>query len=330
MNYKQIFNLISSLLFQNKPVYAHYAVTHRCNLQCTICDNNCICPKDRELTLAEIEGLADFLKQKGIGFISLSGGDPFIRTDITDIVKIFSKKGIKTQILSNTLNITDIQIKQLLKIRHFYGFSLSLHSLSEETSLKFYNDKDLFKEIIGNINRISKLVKKNKILLNTVISPLNINEIYDIAKFAKSNNLKISFLPIEHNNNESFKFKKTDFYKIDQLYDFLIIENKKNNYIFNSSQFLEMSRQYQKGLCSSQYCHAGKLYISINPDGNIASCHKYHTHSRKNFNDTLIACEKCSDCMRPCWIEISNFFTNKKSFFERIKKQLINYFNTIF
>jgi len=102
------------------------------------------------------------------------------------------------------------------------------------------------------------------------------------------------------------------------------METKKYNYIFNSSQLLEMSRQYQKGINSSQYCHAGKLYISINPDGNIAPCHKYHTHSRKNFNDILNADKNCDDCMRPCWIEISSFFTNKKTFFERIKKLLIH------
>lgn len=327
MNCRTLFNLSSSLLFQNKHIYAHYAITHRCNLRCSICDNSCICQNDKELNLSEIEELSCFLKQKGIGFISLSGGEPFVRTDIIDIVKIFSEKGIKTQILSNTINITDNQIKQLIEIKNFYGLSLSLHSLSEATSLKFYNDKNLFKKILENINTISKLVKKNKILLNTVISPLNIDEIYDIAKFAKNNNLKISFLPTEHNNNEFLKFKKTDFAKINDLYDFLILENKKHNYIFNSSQFLEMSKKHQKGINFAQYCHAGKLYISINPDGNIAPCHKYHTHIRKNFNDTFITNNKCSDCMRPCWIEISNFFTNKNSFFERIKKQLINYFN---
>lgn len=324
MNLKYLLNLISALLLKNKPVFAHYAVTHRCNLKCAICDNGCICNPDNELNLEEINSLARFLKKRGIGLVSFGGGEPFMRSDIIDIVKIFAKNKIKTQILTNTINISNNQINQMLEIKYFNGLSISLHAFSEKTSLEFYNDKNLFKKILKNINNLSKFLKKNKILLNTVISPLNIDEIYDIAAFAKTNNLKISFLPIETNNNIALKFKESDFKKIDLLYDFLIAENKKYNYIFNSSQFLEMSKQYQKGIQNQQDCHAGKLYISINPDGNIAPCHKYHTHTRNKFNVISNADKKCYDCMRPCWKEISIFFTNKKSFFERIKKLMAN------
>jgi len=323
MNSKYLINLILALFFKNKPIFAHYAVTHRCNLQCSICNNGCICNSENELNLEEINSLAQFLKKRGIGLVSFGGGEPFMRSDITNILEIFAKNKIKTQILTNTLNISNDQINQMLKIKYFNGLSISLHAFSENTSLKFYNDENLFKEILQNINKLSNLLKKNKILLNTVISPLNIDEIYDIAKFAKDHNFKISFLPIETNYNVSLKFKETDFNKIDLLYDFLISENKKYNYIFNSSKFLEMSKEYLKGIQSQRHCHAGKLYISINPDGNIAPCHKYHAHARNNFDFITNADKNCYDCMRPCWIEISNFFTNTKSFFERIKKLLI-------
>lgn len=324
MNIKTIFNLISSLLFQNKPIYAHYAVTHTCNLNCTICSNNCICPSSSELRIDEVKQLALFLKKKGIGFISLSGGEPLLREDILEIVKIFSDHGIKIQILTNTIKITKNDIEKLLQIKNFYGLSLSLHSISEKTSLQFYNDKNLYKKILENIEWISKCLKKNKILLNSAISPLNIDEIYDIADFAKKRDLKISFLPIEHNGNQALRFMKNDFNKLNAVYDFLIKEAKHSPHIFNSSDFLKMSKKHQQGIRLKNYCHAGKLYFSINPDGNISPCHKYHSHARLNFKDILDPGKSCSDCMRPCWIEISNFFTCRKAFFERIKKLILN------
>lgn len=324
MNIKTIFNLTSSVFFKNKPVYVHYSVTHKCNLHCTICNNNCLCPSSTELNIDEISQLALFLKKRGVGFISLGGGEPLLREDIFEIVKIFSEHGIKIQILTNTIKLSENDIKKLLQIKNFHGLSLSLHSLSEETSLQFYNDKKLYKKILENIEWISKCLKKNQILLNSAISPLNVDEIYDIADFAKKRDLKISFLPIEHNGNQSLRFVENDFDKLNAIYDFLINETKHSSHIFNSSNFLKMSKKHQQGVFLTHYCHAGKLYFSINPDGNIAPCHKYHAHTGLNFKDILTADKNCSDCMRPCWIEVSLFFINRKSFFERIKKIVTN------
>jgi len=313
---------ILSLIFKNKIVYAHYAVTHRCDLSCSMCNNNFKQKNYDELNIEQIKMLSKKLKDNGVKFISLGGGEPFLRDDIVEIVKVFAKQGIRVQILTNILNVDYNKLEQINKIKNFNALSISCHSVSKKSSLLIYNDEKIFYKILTNIKNVISLVGNKKILLNTLISPLNIDDVYEIYEFSKRNKLKISFLPIESNDVQTFQFIKEDYKKIDELYSFLKKECKKNKYIFNSSKFLEMSNNYQKGIMYKNYCHAGKLYVSINPNGNIAPCHKYHDAFINDINNIKQKDKNCCSCMRPCWIEISNFFTDNNSFTERLKKYI--------
>jgi MoaA/NifB/PqqE/SkfB family radical SAM enzyme len=78
-----------------KPFSCLIQVTNRCNLKCSFCDfwPNPAPLKD-ELTLADFERLASELSELGCFLVSLEGGEPFVRKDIVDIVRAFSKRHI--------------------------------------------------------------------------------------------------------------------------------------------------------------------------------------------------------------------------------------------
>jgi MoaA/NifB/PqqE/SkfB family radical SAM enzyme len=83
-------NIIKSIV-QNKigvigyPHFVTYLVTQRCNLRCIFCDvwknQNTI---DNELTLPQIEKV--FSQLSGCDIVRISGGEPFIRPDIVDVI----------------------------------------------------------------------------------------------------------------------------------------------------------------------------------------------------------------------------------------------------
>lgn len=74
-----------------------FFVTNRCNLKC----KHCFYPantKPKELTLEEIK---DFSDKKQFTQVILTGGEPFLRSDIIDVAKIFINKGCRINIDTN-------------------------------------------------------------------------------------------------------------------------------------------------------------------------------------------------------------------------------------
>lgn len=82
-------------LLRRKPFNCLIQVTNRCNLTCSFCDfwpNPA--PKHEELSAAEMSRIADELAELGCFVVSLEGGEPFVRHDLVEIVRAFSRRHI--------------------------------------------------------------------------------------------------------------------------------------------------------------------------------------------------------------------------------------------
>jgi uncharacterized radical SAM superfamily Fe-S cluster-containing enzyme len=77
---------------RKKPVHAIIQVSNRCNLTCSFCSfwANPAKP-EHELTLSHMETISDKLAEAGSLVISIEGGEPLMRPDITGIVAAFAK-----------------------------------------------------------------------------------------------------------------------------------------------------------------------------------------------------------------------------------------------
>jgi GTP 3',8-cyclase len=78
-------NMLDS--FGRKIEYLRLSVTDKCNLNCSYCKRTV--NKDRELiTLDEIEKTIRLFSLAGINKVRLTGGEPLVREDIEDIIRI--------------------------------------------------------------------------------------------------------------------------------------------------------------------------------------------------------------------------------------------------
>src|SRR5690348_5316707 len=79
--------------------YLRLAVTDRCNLRCFYCmpeKGIHYLPKKELLSFEEIERLITIVASMGITKVRLTGGEPFLRNDVMDLIrKIKSIHGIK-------------------------------------------------------------------------------------------------------------------------------------------------------------------------------------------------------------------------------------------
>jgi MoaA/NifB/PqqE/SkfB family radical SAM enzyme len=78
---------------RHQPFNVLLQVTNRCNMRCSFCDfwPNGVAP-EKELTLDDYRRLEEELTRLGTFLISIEGGEPMLRPDLVEIVRIFSRR----------------------------------------------------------------------------------------------------------------------------------------------------------------------------------------------------------------------------------------------
>lgn len=99
--------------------YLRISLTERCNLRCKYCmpaEGVQLTPKDRLLTSAEVIRLANLFVTEGVRKIRLTGGEPTVRKDLTEIVAqlkatnpLLESVGITTNGLMLTRQLVGLQ-----------------------------------------------------------------------------------------------------------------------------------------------------------------------------------------------------------------------------
>jgi len=113
--------------FNRLPPYLIFFITSRCNMRCQHCffwqDIN---SQAQELTQDEIEKVARSLP--GLLFMRITGGEPFLRLDIADIIGAFYKFSGLRRIGINTNGFLTAQIVESVKkmLKEFKGLDLEV------------------------------------------------------------------------------------------------------------------------------------------------------------------------------------------------------------
>lgn len=160
----------------NKP-YIIYEVTPRCNNNCLYCYNvwreEADYPKG-ELKLSEIERLFQkIFKEVELGGITLTGGEPLLRTDIVKIASFFYKHGLKVGMATNGTLLNEEKVRELTGAGISY-FEVSLVSADKE-QYELLSQKDHMEKIRQAILLIKKY--QARLTVSFTITKLNLNEI---------------------------------------------------------------------------------------------------------------------------------------------------------
>ena len=99
-------------------------LTNRCNLRCRHCYSSADQRAEGELTLEEIESVADELAGEGVRLAVLSGGEPLLREDIFEIAELLKRKGIRTYLSTNGLLICEDNIGRIKESFDYVGVSV--------------------------------------------------------------------------------------------------------------------------------------------------------------------------------------------------------------
>lgn len=84
-----------------QPLTCVWEVTMGCNMRCGHCGSSCESALPDELNHEEAINLCDQIAGLGLKWITLSGGEPLTRRDITDLVRRLSERGVSVNIITN-------------------------------------------------------------------------------------------------------------------------------------------------------------------------------------------------------------------------------------
>jgi len=183
------------------PMNLTFSVTNLCQSRCKTCNIWELYRKNpekykTELTLSEIEQI--FRSMGHIYIFNISGGEPFLREDITQIVESacrYLTPGI-VHIPTNGISVDRI-LKRTGEILEMLQNRFPKVRLTVKPSLDHAGEKhDAIRGVPGNFRKVMTLFRHLQELrekhpnfhaeLGTVISIWNVNDIEEIARFASS------------------------------------------------------------------------------------------------------------------------------------------------
>jgi AdoMet-dependent heme synthase len=96
------------------PISVHLDVTYRCNERCVHCylDHN----DYGEMTTAEILGVLDQLAETGVFFLTLSGGEIFMRRDLFEIIEYARSLMFCVKVKTNAFMIHEKEAQRLMDL----------------------------------------------------------------------------------------------------------------------------------------------------------------------------------------------------------------------
>jgi len=187
--------------FKRKHTYLRISLTERCNLRCTYCmpaEGVPLSPKSHIMTFEEIFTIAKTFVAHGVSKIRLTGGEPFVRKDISVILKKLASLPIELAITTNGITID--RYINVLKENNILNINVSLDTLSE-TKFKEITRRNQFEKVYKNILLLIENgfnVKINAVL----IKGFNDDEIIDFINLTKDFPISfrfIEFMPFDGN-----------------------------------------------------------------------------------------------------------------------------------
>lgn len=303
-----------------KPYWVFISLSHKCNLDCQMCGVKHVL-KGEELGFDTIKKALDEVAGWNSDCIVLfTGGEPFLREDIFDIINYSVSLGLKTEVVSNGSLINNPRIVENIIDSGLKNIAISLDGACADTH-------DSIRAVSGAhnkaMNALSCLFQAKKIKGHgpqisawvTIMSE-NVSELYDIIFLAKKagveclvyhpvivvqddmqNTVKNSGLWI--NGDKMGELRK----QIDKIVDY---QKEYGLVAFLHDPYLWIE-YFQGSLTRASWECNPFVFIDIGPDGLVRSCGSTFGSIKElsleaclNTKEAHKAREKMTRCQKPC------------------------------
>lgn len=243
-----------------------WEITNTCNYHCSYCIFSSEAKKYKnELTTEEVKQTIKELKENNFTYIKFTGGEPFTRDDMTEILEYASNLGFDMDISTNASLITD-EIAKKLKNIDFPMVHVSLDG-NDKYSHEYVRGENTFERTLRGIKHLTN----NNIYtrIGTVIYKQNEDRLEEIVKLAielKANEIIFSFMEAVGRlaENETIISKRT----INSVKE----EIEKIELKYKEQIQIKYSFTENKVAMSEGCCPAVNKFLYINNLGQVSPC----------------------------------------------------------
>jgi len=168
------------------PLEVLFAITDRCNSNCIHCWAEGL-NHGKDLPTKTIIDIIDKLADAGVLHVTLSGGEPFLRSDIFDLIIRLKEYRIAVTILTNGVLLNEKTVNKLAKILD--GDDIIQVSLDGPNEAVYFKQRGIkaFHRVIDGI----KLLKNHGIIVRTNFVATYVNVDYLVDTYILSNELGV-------------------------------------------------------------------------------------------------------------------------------------------
>ena len=199
--------------FGRKFPYIRLSISDVCNFKCGYClpngyqvDKN---DRTKFLHLNEIKRLAKCFSELGVKKIRVTGGEPTVRKDFFDIIKVLKfESGIQNVSITTNGYKLDKKAEQLVN-SGLTGINISIDSLDREI-FKDITGHDRLPEILHGIENLQNIgfenIKINAVLLNGINS--SIKDFNNWASYIEKNKVDFRYIELMRTGDNLDYFNK--------------------------------------------------------------------------------------------------------------------------
>lgn len=176
------------------PMAVNLLSTSRCNLRCEMCSvHEFRSRKYKEMSAGDVEHIVRQVAPYRTSFY-LSGGEPFLRSDVLDLVAVIKRHKLALGTVTNGLLVTPDRGERL-KALGLDSLMFSLHG-PEEVHDRITGLPGAFRKATENIEAFCKGPRPTNVILNFVLSRHNMNSMVELVEIGRR--LGVDRVRIEH------------------------------------------------------------------------------------------------------------------------------------
>lgn len=251
-----------------------FELTYRCSEMCIHCYNPGATRNDKEvngrgnrveLELSDYKRIIDELYEQGLIKVCLSGGDPFSKSIIWEIIDYLYRKGIAIDVFTNGISV----YKSVGRLAKYYPrtIGISLYSNIPAVHDNITRVKGSYEKTMSFIQECSRYGLS--MYLKCCIMKPNVKSYYTVKEVA----LKYGALPqFDINITDSVEGDTCASANLRLTHDMMEVVLRDNDLPYYIGKGIEESDLQSTIESKGKMCNAGFNSICITPEGNIQPC----------------------------------------------------------
>ena len=277
-------------LHNKLPFYLIFYPTSRCNASCPHCFNfrrQANASRERELSLEEIDRISRGFDH--IKVLTITGGEPFLRDDLVQIVSIFHKNnGVQYVSLHTNGFLPDVVCKVVAQILENLRdvqvmVCLSIDRIGEEHD-RFRGLKNGFSRVLATIDGLKALQKTHgnlTLVSSTIFSHATLDSFADTVRFVQDEigglQPSVSFV---RGSVRQEKEKAVDLQRYEDFHKTFVPEARRGLSPFSpmavkvalEALVNRIVAANERQRCQTVPCQAGRRLVVLYEDGDVSPC----------------------------------------------------------